>query len=112
MTAPAGAADADDTATFDGVMLPTEALRAAAERELGETSERRAAALAELRARLQALPEGERPAYSSDAALLRALRPRKFNVERAFTLLKAHAARRTPAPHACGPPVALPVTTA
>ena len=85
MEAPAGA---DAEPRFDGVTLPTEALRAAAERELGETPERREAALRELRARLDALKPGERPVDASDAALLRALRPRKFRVDRAFELLK------------------------
>ena len=86
--APSGACAAAAAADFDGVTLP-EHLRAVAERELGETPERRAAALAELRERLGRLPESERPSDTTDAALLRALRPRKFSVDKAFTLIKA-----------------------
>jgi hypothetical protein len=85
--APSGACAAA-AADFDGVTLP-EHLRAVAERELGETPERRAAALAELRERLGRLPESERPSDTTDAALLRALRPRKFSVDKAFALIKA-----------------------
>jgi len=90
-------------ADFDGVTLSNE-LRAVAERELGETPERRDAALASLRAKLAALPAADAPVPDdlSDAALLRALRPRKFDVARAFDLIKARSRRshapRSPAP--------------
>ena len=86
-------------AEFDGITLSDE-LRAVAERELGETAERRDAALASLRAKLAALPVADAPCPEdlSDAALLRALRPRKFDVARAFDLIKAR--RRSHAPRA------------
>ena len=89
-------------ADFDGVTLSAE-LRAVAERELGETPERRDAALASLRAKLAALPAADAPVPDdlSDAALLRALRPRKFDVARAFDLIKAR--RRSHAPRSPAP---------
>ena len=78
---------------FDGVTLP-EPLRAAAERELGETPARREASLASLRAKLAALPPGDVPEDLSDASLLRALRPRKFDVGKALDLLRTLQALR------------------
>ena len=80
---------------WDGVELPTLELRVAAARELGETPERRHQALHQLRARIEALPYAARP-DTGDAALLRVLRARKMDVEKAFVLarnLKAFEAR-------------------
>lgn len=79
---------------FDGVNLPTEELRAAAELELGETPGLRFQAVDAMRQKLLQAPPCSRPADLSDAALLRFLRARKFDVERATALaLNLHAFR-------------------
>ena len=57
------------------------ALKAAAERELGETAEAHVQKPRELRAKLMALPEADRPKDLSDATLLRYLRGKKFRID-------------------------------
>lgn len=71
---------------FDGVNLPTEELRAAAEAELGEIPGHRFQAVDAMRSRLLDLPLASRPCDVSDAAILRFLRARKFDVDRATNL--------------------------
>ncbi len=61
-----------------------EHLRAIARDELGETPEVRARALQELRTRIAALPESDRLADVSDQNLIRFLRCRKYDMEKAL----------------------------
>ena len=84
MAAPAAAAPrvSDDGAPWDGVSLARwPELAQAAEFQLGEAEARSRAAIPALREMLTKLPEELRPRDLSDAALLRALRARKFRVD-------------------------------
>ena len=84
MAAPAAAAPriSDDGAPWDGVSLARwPELAQAAEFQLGEAEARSKAAIPALREMLSKLPEELRPRDLSDAALLRALRARKFRVD-------------------------------
>lgn len=73
---------------FDGVSLdPFPELKEIAEKELNETAESRAEAIPKLRKLLEELPEEERPADVSDRILLRFLRARKFDVDRAYEVI-------------------------
>lgn len=75
---------------WDGVSLEAwPELVEAAREKLGETLEVRTAALAELRCKLESLPEADRPYCTSDAYLLRFLRARKFRVQEALDVVKA-----------------------
>ena len=65
-------------------------LAAMAERDFGETPDTRAAALIELRTKLEALPAKERPTNLSDTNLIRFLRNRKFNMDRVVETMKAY----------------------
>jgi len=64
--------------------LPEE-LAALALKDFGETKERRSAALLELRARIEALPEpSDRLSDTSDANIIRFLRARKYDIAKAL----------------------------
>jgi len=86
----------DEEAPWDGVSLARwPELAQDAQLQLGETRARTAAALTALRSLLGELPELQRPRDLSDAALLRALRARKFRVD--FACAPARIAHSVPA---------------
>lgn len=68
-------------ANADPLSLPPH-LAEIAQRDFGETAETRTLALAELRIRINALPEKERLVDMSDVNLVRFLRNRKYNMDR------------------------------
>ena len=68
----------------DPLALPTAALRSAAFDQWGETAETRLAALTQLRARIEALPAEDRLHDLGDANLMRFIRNRKFDVDKAL----------------------------
>jgi len=82
-------AKATTAAEHDLFNLPPH-LAEMAERDFGETVETRTTAIAELRARLEALPEKERPTDLSDTNLIRFLRNRKYNIDRVVETMKAY----------------------
>jgi hypothetical protein len=85
-------ASAEALRAWDGISLDAwPELKAAAAEQLGETDATKAVALPALRAKLNALPEEERPTDVSDANLLRHLRGRKFRVEEACAHTHPHA---------------------
>ena len=67
----------------DQFNLPEE-LAALALKDFGETKERRSAALLELRARIEALPESDRLADRSHANIIRFIRSRKYDITKAL----------------------------
>ena len=75
---------ADTSVSNDPLQLPPH-LAEIAERDYGETPETRANILTEFRSKIVALPDNERLVDTSDVNLIRFLRNRKFNVDRAVT---------------------------
>ena len=67
----------------DQFNLPEE-LAALALKDVGETKERRSAALLELRERIEALPESDRLSDTSDANIIRFIRSRKYDIAKAL----------------------------
>ena len=58
-----------------------EELAALALKDFGEIKERRSAALLELRARIEALPESDRLSDTSEANIIRFIRARAWNLQ-------------------------------
>jgi hypothetical protein len=75
--------------SIDPIVL-TPKLQEAAFRELGETEASRNEALQDLRRRIEELPVEERIQDTSDRNLIRFIRARKYNPEKAFETLKAY----------------------
>ena len=73
---------ADTSVSDDPLQLPTH-LAEIAELDYGETSETRTKILTEFRTKILALPDHERLVDTSDTNLIRFLRNRKFNLDRA-----------------------------
>ena len=89
----------DDGAPWDGVSLARwPELAQAAEFQLGEAEARCKVAVPSLREMLSKLPEEQRPRDLSDAALLRALRARKFRVDFTCVALAAQCGAARVAP--------------
>lgn len=74
----------------DELALPEDLKRMAMEEFGEETVEQRRIALDTLRARLMELPEDERLSDMSDKSLIRYIRGKKYNVEKAFSVVREY----------------------